>query len=122
MSKYFLLIVATVFLNATSQILMKTGMNQIGKIDFTVDGLVRLGFGSLTNIFVMVGLTTMVVSMVTHLMSLSRFDVTFAFPFISLAYVMVLIYGHFVLGENINASRVAGIGLVVFGTVLIARS
>lgn len=122
MSKYFLLIVATVLLNTTSQILMKTGMNQVGTIDFSFNGMGRLAQGFVTNVFVIVGLTTMIISMVTHLMSLSQFDVSFAFPFISLAYVVVLIYGYFVLGENINASRVAGIGFIIFGTVLIARS
>ena len=78
--------------------------------------------GAATNIFVIIGLTTMVVSMVTHLASLSRFDVSFAFPFISIAYIIVLAYGYFVLGEQVNTLRVAGIGLVVFGTVLIAQS
>jgi len=122
MSKYFLLIVATVLLNATSQILMKTGMNQVGTIDFSFNSLGRLAQGFITNVFIIAGLTTMVISMVTHLMSLSRFDVSFAFPFISLAYVVVLVYGYFVLGEDINATRVAGIGFVIFGTILIARS
>jgi multidrug transporter EmrE-like cation transporter len=64
----------------------------------------------------------MVISMVTHLMSLSRFDVSFAFPFISIAYVLVLLYGYFAMGENVTALRVAGVSLVVAGTVLIARS
>jgi multidrug transporter EmrE-like cation transporter len=55
-------------------------------------------------------------------MSLSRFDVSFAFPFLSIAYVLVLLYGYWAMGENVNALRVAGVSLVVAGTVLIARS
>src|SRR6266404_1657498 len=102
MSKYFSLILATVLLNATSQILMT--------------------IGAATNIFIICGLVTMVISMVTHLMSLSRFDVSFAFPFLSIAYVLVLLYGYLAMGENVTALRVAGVALVVAGTVLIARS
>jgi multidrug transporter EmrE-like cation transporter len=55
-------------------------------------------------------------------MSLSRFDVSFAFPFLSIAYVLVLLYGYFAMGESVTALRVAGVSLVVAGTVLIARS
>jgi multidrug transporter EmrE-like cation transporter len=122
MSKYFSLILATVLLNATSQILMKTGMTQVGRFEFSGASFRQMTLGAATNLFIICGLITMVVSMVTHLMSLSRFDVSFAFPFLSIAYVLVLLYGYFAMGENVSALRVAGISLVVAGTVLIARS
>jgi multidrug transporter EmrE-like cation transporter len=122
MSKYFSLILATVLLNATSQILMKTGMTEVGKFEFSGASFRQMTFGAATNLFIIFGLMTMVISMVTHLMSLSRFDVSFAFPFLSIAYVLVLLYGYFAMGENVTALRVAGVSLVVAGTVLIARS
>ena len=122
MSKYFSLILATVLLNATSQILMKTGMTQVGKFEFSGASFRQMTIGAATNIFIICGLVTMVISMVTHLMSLSRFDVSFAFPFLSIAYVLVLLYGYFAMGESVTALRVAGVSLVVAGTVLIARS
>jgi multidrug transporter EmrE-like cation transporter len=122
MSKYFSLILATVLLNATSQILMKTGMTQVGRFEFSGASFRQMILGAATNVFIIFGLTTMVISMVTHLMSLSRFDVSFAFPFLSVAYVLVLLYGYFAMGENVTALRVAGVSLVVAGTVLIARS
>ena len=122
MSKYFSLILATVLLNATSQILMKTGMTQVGKFEFSGASFRQMTLGAATNVFIICGLVTMVISMVTHLMSLSRFDVSFAFPFLSIAYVLVLLYGYWAMGENVNALRVAGVSLVVAGTVLIARS
>ena len=122
MSKYFSLILATVLLNATSQILMKTGMTQVGKFEFSGASFRQMAVGAATNLFIICGLVTMVISMVTHLMSLSRFDVSFAFPFLSIAYVLVLLYGYFAMGENVTALRVAGVSLVVVGTVLIARS
>src|SRR6267142_406130 len=115
MSKYFSLILATVLLNATSQILMKTGMTQVGKFEFSGASFRQMTLGAATNLFIICGLVTMVISMVTHLMSLSRFDV-------SIAYVLVLLYGYFAMGESVNALRVAGVSLVVAGTVLIARS
>jgi drug/metabolite transporter (DMT)-like permease len=58
----------------------------------------------------------------THLMSLSRFDVSFAFPFLSIAYVIVAVYGYLFLGENVNPTRILGIGTILLGTVILGRS
>lgn len=122
MSKYFIFIILTVILNAVSQLLMKSGMDRVGQAEFSSSKIVSLLYSAATNPLIVLGLLTMTISMGTHLMSLSRFDVSFAFPFISLAYVIVAAWGYFVLGENVNAQRLAGIGIIVLGTVVLARS
>lgn len=121
-SKYFIFIVLTVILNAVSQLLMKSGMDKVGQAEFSSSKLISLLVSAFTNPLIVLGLLTMTISMGTHLMSLSRFDVSFAFPFISLAYVIVAAWGYFVLGEDVNAQRIAGIGIIVLGTVVLARS
>ena len=122
MSKFFVFIVATVVLNAASQLLMKTGMNRVGQAEFSASHIWGMALAALTNPFILLGLTTMTISMGTHLLSLSRFDVSFAFPFISLAYVVVAVWGYAVLGENVNLTRMLGILTIILGTALIARS
>lgn len=122
MSKYYLLIVITVILNATSQLLMKAGMAQVGQAEFSTAKLTNLIITAATHPLVILGLATMTISMVTHLMALSRFDVSFVFPFISIAYVIVAVWGGLVMGENVNAMRIVGISTVLVGTILIARS
>jgi drug/metabolite transporter (DMT)-like permease len=122
MSKYFILILITVTLNAASQLLMKTGMSAVGKFEFSAAKASSLIFGAFMHPLVLLGLATMTLSMLTHLMSLSRFEVSFAFPFISLAYVIVALYGHFVFGEHMSPMRIAGIAAIILGTVLISRT
>lgn len=122
MSKYFIFIVVTVILNATSQLLMKTGMIRVGEAEFSAQRVMSMAVAAATNPFIILGLLTMTISMGTHLMSLSRFDVSFAFPFLSLAYVIVAVWGYFFLGENLNPTRMLGIGIIILGTVVLARS
>ena len=122
MSKFFIFIVATVILNATSQLLMKTGMTQVGKAEMSASHIGGLLWSAATNPFVVLGLVTMTLSMGTHLMSLSRFDVSFAFPFLSIAYVIVAAWGYFMLGESMNLTRVIGIGTILAGTVILSQS
>lgn len=122
MSKYYLLIVATVALNATSQLLMKAGMSRVGQFEFSTGKAASLATAAIVSPLILLGLTTMTISMVTHLMALSRFDVSFAFPFLSIAYVIVALYGYLVFGESVGPYRIAGIAAIVLGTILIARS
>jgi multidrug transporter EmrE-like cation transporter len=122
MSKYFVLILITVSLNATSQILMKNGMAQIGQFEYSGARIASLILAAFTSPIIILGLTTMSISMVTHLMSLSRFEVSFAFPFLSIAYVIVSLYGYLILQENMSLTRIAGIATIILGTILISRS
>ena len=122
MSKYFVFIIVTVILNAASQLLMKSGMAQVGQAELSGSKLISLLSAAALNPLIILGLVTMTISMGTHLMSLSRFDVSFAFPFISLAYVIVAAWGYFVFGENVNMVRIAGIALIIMGTAVLAYS
>ena len=122
MSNYYVFIAITVVLNAASQLLMKSGMSQIGQAEMSGSKLVNLLVAAAFNPFVVLGLVTMTISMMTHLMALSRFDVSFVFPFISIAYVIVAIWGALMMGEAVGPMRMAGIATILVGTLMISRS
>jgi drug/metabolite transporter (DMT)-like permease len=48
-------------------------------------------------------------------------ELSFAYPFLSLAYVAVAIFAYFVFREDLNAWRIAGIAAICLGTILIAQ-
>jgi drug/metabolite transporter (DMT)-like permease len=60
--------------------------------------------------------------MASHLYVLSKVELSFAYPFLSLAYVAVAVFAYFIFREDLNAWRIAGIAFICVGTVLIARS
>ena len=122
MAAYIPLILFTVLTNAAAQIMLKQGMLAIGAFELSPAGLVAVGPRVVLNPFVILGLGTFVVSMGSHLMVLSRVDLSFAYPFLSLAYVVATLYAYFVFHEDVSAYRVAGIGLICLGTILISRS
>ena len=49
------------------------------------------------------GLCTFVISMASHLYVLSKVELSFAYPFLSLAYVAVAVFAYFVFREDLNA-------------------
>jgi multidrug transporter EmrE-like cation transporter len=120
-TRYIPLILFTVLTNAAAQIMLKKGMLGLGPV--TLDaGPVQTVLRIVFNPWVFLGLTTFVISMASHLVVLSRVDLSFAYPFLSLAYVVVAVYAYYVFKEDVNALRVAGIGLICLGTILISRS
>lgn len=120
--KFIPFILFTVATNAAAQLMLKYGMMQLGPLSFAgVNPLIK----TLQIVFspwVFLGLLTFVVSMASHLYVLSKVELSFAYPFLSLAYVAVAVFAYYVFREDLNALRIAGIGLICVGTVLIAQS
>lgn len=116
------LILFTVMTNAAAQIMLKKGMTAVGALNPSADRLVSTVFQVVFQPFVFLGLCTFVISMASHLVVLSRVQLSFAYPFLSLAYVIVAVYAFFIFGEDVGALRIAGIAAICLGTVLISMS
>jgi len=122
MTTYLPLILFTVSTNGLAQILLKQGMIANGPLNLSASELARTIPSLALNPYVVGGLTMFVVSMASHLIVLSKVELSFAYPFLSLAYVLVAVWSFFFFGENLNAYRIAGIALICSGTVLISHS
>lgn len=118
---YLPFILFTVMTNAAAQLMLKFGMMNLGPISFTADTAILRIFQIVFNPWVFAGLFTFVISMASHLYVLSKVDISFAYPFLSLAYVAVAIFAWLVFKEDLGAFKIAGIALICVGTVLIAQ-
>ena len=122
MSKYIPLILFTVLSNFLSQIMLKKGMTQINLGSLGIANVVQAIPGILLNVFVMGGLLVMVISMASHLLVLSKVDISFAYPFLGLSFVLITAWGHLVLSEPLSVYKVLGVSLIVCGVALVAKS
>jgi drug/metabolite transporter (DMT)-like permease len=120
--KYIVFILFTVLTNAAAQLMLKQGMLNLGPLSFTADTFIVRIFQIVFSPWVFAGLVTFVISMASHLYVLSKVELSFAYPFLSLAYVAVAAFAYFIFHEDMNAWRIAGIGFICVGTVLIAQS
>jgi multidrug transporter EmrE-like cation transporter len=116
------LILFTVTTNAAAQIMLKRGMLALGPIGASESGIVGTVFSIVFQPWVFFGLCVFVISMASHLIVLSKVQLSFAYPFLSLAYVIVAAYAFFIFGEDVGAMRIAGIALICAGTVFISMS
>ncbi len=116
------LILTGVSLNAFAQIFLKKGMIDIGHFAFSLANVLPIGLKVVFNPFILSGLTCHAVSVIVWLLVLSRVEVSFAYSFLSVGYVITAVIGYLAFGENLSAFRISGIALVCFGVMLISRS
>ena len=117
-----LLILFTVTTNAAAQIMLKKGMMAFSTQASGAQNIIMTAFNVVFSPWVFAGLSLFVISMASHLVVLSRVQLSFAYPFLSLAYVIVAAYAFFIFGEDVGLARIAGIALICCGTFFIALS
>ncbi|MBC2608258.1 transporter [Pelagicoccus albus] len=122
MSKYIPLILFTVLTNFASQILLKKGMTSIEKFEISANGLTKSATSIIFSPYVIAGLAVMVISMGSHLVVLSRVDISYAYPFLGLSFILTAGWGYFILNEDVNMWRTAGVLLISSGVALVAKS
>ncbi|MEN0000707.1 MAG: transporter [Pseudomonadota bacterium] len=120
--KYLPFILFTVLTNAAAQMMLKQGMMTLAPSTLAQTNLILKLLLIVFSPWVFFGLVTFVISMASHMFVLSKVDLSFAFPFLSLAYVAVAVLAWQLFGEELGGYKIAGIALICIGTVLIAQS
>lgn len=118
----FALILAGVLLNAAAQLLLKAGTNAVGHFEFHLDNLVPVGLKLAFEPHIMGGMACYAISLVVWIMALSRAPVSVAYPMLSIGYVINAFVAWQWFGEALAAQKLAGIGFIVVGVWLVARS
>ena len=116
------LILFSVLLAAGAQLTLKHGMNQVadssGALTFSGSSIKDV----VTTPAVWGGLFLFGLSAIVWLAVLSRTSLSFAYPFASLSYVLILLADRFVLNETVPALRWAGVFCIMVGIVLVAQT
>jgi multidrug transporter EmrE-like cation transporter len=118
----FSLLMTGVLLNAGAQLLLKAGTNSVGVFEFSRDNIVPIGWKLATEPHIIGGLGCYVISVAVWIMALSRVEVSVAYPLLSVGYVVNAIAAWYLFGETVTPMRLIGIGVIIIGVWLVARS
>ena len=118
----FSFLLTGVLLNAGAQLLLKAGTNALGVITLTrEDWLDQFGRMAVEP-HIAGGIACYAVSVVVWIIGLSRVPVSIAYPMLSLGYIVNAVAAHYLLGEAVTLQRWFGIGFIIIGVWLVARS
>ena len=118
----FSLLMTGVLLNAGAQLLLKAGTNAVGVFAFSSDNLVPVGWKLATEPHIIGGVGCYVISVIVWIMALSRVEVSIAYPMLSIGYVVNALAAWYLFGEAVTLTRLAGIGIIIVGVYIVARS
>lgn len=117
------LLLTGVVLNAAAQLLLKAATRVTGPL-VTDSGRVAWNAATTltTNLPFWCGLACYGLSLAMWLGALSRVPVSVAYPMLSIGYVVNAAAAAVLFGELLTATRIAGIGLIIVGVVVLSRS
>lgn len=112
------LVLASVAFGAVGQLTLKAAMNGLGQLQLSAETLLRMA----TSPLLLIGVAIFGVSTLLWLLALSKADLSFAYPFLSLTYIAVLVGGAVLFHERVTIDRVLGFAVIVTGVWIVARS
>jgi multidrug transporter EmrE-like cation transporter len=117
----YALIGLTILFTVTGQLLIKSATLSLGAIPTQFDQLLPFILRAYLNWKVLGGLACAVIASVCWLGAVSRSNISFAYPFMGFAIVLVLVLSPLLFGETVPWSRWVGVIVVCVGIWIAAQ-
>ena len=118
---HFYLLLA-ILLGVVSQLIIKWKMSAFSFDDYeTWQEKFSLAFSMLLNPYIIIALVLTLLAGVTWMIAMTKFEISYAYPFTLLALVLVTIFSVIFFGESINIYKLIGIVFIILGIVVISK-
>lgn len=115
-------IFATIFFTVYGQIVLKWQVDKAGALPAeTFEKLLFLA-KLLMNPIVLSGFLSAFIASLFWMAAMSKFDISYAYPFMSLSFVLVFILSIFLFQDPVTVQKVIGLGLIVLGIIVTSQS
>ena len=116
------LVSVNIVFNVIGQLLLKFGMNRLGNFQLSLNTLPQVFLRAFFSPYILQGLGCYVTGFLICLIVLAKAEVSYAYPLISLVYVLTAVMGWWLLGENVTWLRISGILVTCLGVFIISQS
>lgn len=117
----FLVALISVVLNSLAQVALRKTMLTSSALVDKANGVLDLIPVFLFNWWFLGGMACYVLSIGLWMFVLSKLEVSLAYPLLSIGYIVAAIIGYSFLGENVSAVRIAGIGVICVGILILSQ-
>ena len=120
LNHFYLLL--SIILGVGSQLIIKWKMSAFSFDDYeTWQEKFSLAFSMLLNPYIIIALVLTLLAGVTWMIAMTKFEISYAYPFTLLALVLVTIFSVIFFGESINIYKLIGIVFIIFGIIVISK-
>ncbi|MFQ6091995.1 MAG: EamA family transporter [bacterium] len=115
-------VLASVLLNVIGQLFIKRGALLKGPLDLQPKMALWTIYQAISSPFILFGLLLYCISALFWIVALSRIELSYAYPILSLGYILILFLSYWLFHEDLNTLRILGTASVVVGLCLIFKS
>jgi len=116
------LILAAVICIVSAQLLLKYGLKSAAHTELELGTVVTFLTSILLNPYVILGVILLIISAILWMMVLSKFELSYAYPALSLGYALAAIGAWLLFNESLSMPRIAGIIVICSGVYALSRS
>ena len=116
------LILSSVFLNALAQIFIRQGMLKLGSVSFNMEQIWNMALSVFTNMYLLSGMFSYGISIILWMIVLSKVNVSLAYPFLSVGYVVTAVLAYLIFKEPLTVQKILGIAIICLGVVILTCS
>ena len=122
MLRPFLLLVVAILFSVSGELLLKDGMNKVGTLSFRPSLFLPTLWRAFTTPQIIIGFILAFAASIFWLAVISRVQLSYAYPMLSLSYVVVLFASWLLLGESFSFTRLVGVFIICSGVFVVFRS
>jgi drug/metabolite transporter (DMT)-like permease len=117
----FAYIVGTVLLTVYGQIVLKWRVAKVGALPAVFSHKIFFLLSVIWDPWVLSGLVAGFFAFLCWMAALTEFELSYAYPFMSLSFLLVLVLSAILFQEPLTVSKIVGVGLVVAGIIIGSR-
>lgn len=117
-----LYIFLTVSFAVLSQLIIKWQMTKISLEDATsMYDKFLFAFSMLHNPYIVLSILLTLLSGLSWIIAMTKFDISYAYPFTALGFVFILFFSYILFNETMTISKLIGVSLIIFGIFVISK-
>lgn len=122
--KNFLLIFTSVLIAVLGQLSMKYGISRANLVPGLgeISSVYSYFVSAFTNPFVLMGFLLYGLSSLFWLIVLGRVELSYAYPLVSMGYVLAVFFSWVIFREHVSVLRIVGLVVICIGVTLLSRS
>lgn len=111
----YLYISVTIILTVYGQLILKWRMGKIGLLPNSLSDKCILLFQQVLDPWMWSVAVAMLISVISWMISMTKFELSYAYPFMSLTFVLVLLLSGLLFNEPVTARKAIGVLLIILG-------
>ncbi len=114
-------IFGTIFFTVYGQLIIKWRMPNYGHLpEGSTEKIVFL-LKLFLDPFILSGFVSAFLASMFWMAAMTKFELSYAYPFMGLTFVIVFLFSTFFMGENFNLYKLVGLSLIVIGVIITAK-